>query len=282
MNRMKFNKKVFSYLISYAILIIITVVLISPYIIALNVSLRSPQNLFDNSWIPKPIYFKNYITAFLARPFLKYYINTFIYTFGIVIGQILIGSMAGFAFAFLRFRWKNIIFIGILLTMMIPIPVTIIPTMLQLKIMPGISNSGWLSTFQGLIIPQISAAFVIYLFRQFFYNIPKDLIEAARIDGASFFRIYFKIAVPLVKPGIVTTAILVGTWAWNDYIFPLFVAQQQRMYVVSIGLQDYLSEKSPYWNLFMAASITAIIPILILFIIFQKQFIKSIALTGFK
>ncbi len=219
---------------------------------------------------------KNYADVFEAVPFARFYLNSIIVSVLITIGQVLTSSLAAYAFARLNFKFRNQLFLGYLATMMIPGTVTMIPVFIIIK------KLGWIDTYQALILPMMFSAYGTFMLRQFFLSIPKDLEESAVIDGATKLRIYWQIILPLSKPALATLTIFVFLGAWNDFMWPLIVTNSMEMKTLPVGLAAFQGLYTTNWTLLMAASMMALLPVLILYILAQKYFEKGIVLSGLK
>jgi len=208
--------------------------------------------------------------------FLMFYINSIIVVVAVTAGQLITCSMAAFAFSRLRFPGRDVLFFGYLATMMIPAAVTLVPVFMLMRIL------GWFSTYKALILPAMFSAYGTFLLRQFFMTLPSELEEAAKIDGAGFFRIYWRIALPLSKPALATLATFTFMGNWQSFLWPLLVIDEPSMYTLPIGLQQFQTLYTTRWHLMMAASMIALIPIIVVFIFNQRYFVEGVKLTGMK
>ena len=296
---MKKMKKIISIsliknLVFYFFLVVLAISMLLPLIWMLNISLKPSGQIYEYppSLIPKTFVVGNYVTAWVGADFSLYFKNTTIYTLVSVIFILFFSSLAGYTFARLRFPGRDILFLIILLTMMIPYQVTLIPLFLIVKNFPlaggnnifGTGGKGLIDTYAGLIIPGLVPAFGIFLFRQFFLGLPGELEDAARIDGCSEFRIYWQIMLPLTKPALILLGIFSFQGKWNDLLWPLIVTTTKHMRTLQIGLAVFQGEQrsGAQWNEMMAAGLVVIIPVIIIFLIGQKYFTKGVALTGIK
>lgn len=227
-------------------------------------------SLFPAEWT-----LENFQILFERLNFDVYFKNTLIITLMSFVG-LLLNAMAGFGFAHYEFKGKNILFILVLATMMIPGQVTMIPVYLMLNQM-GLTN-----TYLGIVLPGLTGAFGIFLFRQFFSNISPEFFEAARLDGASEFFIFFRVALPLSKPIIAVQGILTFIGGWNSFIWPLIIANDQRFYTLSVGLQLLQGQHGSNHALQMAGAAFMVVPILIVFLIFQKYILSGFNISGGK
>jgi multiple sugar transport system permease protein len=253
-------------------------IVLAPFIWMILTSLKDMNEIFvyPPKWLPEKFHFENYLLAFDAAPFGMYYLNTLFVAITVTIGQLITCSMAAFAFARLRFRGRDPLFFVFLGTMMIPYNVTMIPSFMVLYWL------GWIDTYQALIVPGLASAFGTFLLRQFFMTIPKELEEAAYIDGAGKFQVLWRVIVPLSKPALATLAIFTFMGVFNDFIWALIVLSSEEMRTVQLGLAIFRDRYLTQWDLLMAGSVTAVLPILIVFFFAQKYFIKGITLSGLK
>ncbi|GAB4563937.1 MAG: carbohydrate ABC transporter permease [Anaerolineae bacterium] len=232
--------------------------------------LRFPPELIPNPWV-----WTNFVEGFTFLPFGRYFWNSTQIAVITVIGQVFAASLAGYAFARLRAPDREILFVIVLSTMMLPYTVTMIPQFVLFKTL------GWLDTYKPLIIPHFGGgAFYIFLFRQFFRGIPEDIFEAARLDGCSYFGIYWRILIPLSMPVIATSAILIFQNSWQDLIGPLIYLNSNAKYTIPLGLATFRSSygSSP-WNLIMAVSIVAALPPVLMFFFGQRYLLSGIVVT---
>jgi len=227
-------------------------------------------------WIPKDWQWINYVKAWNVAPFGRYFFNSFVIAIMTTIGEVITAILAAYAFAKMRFFGKNVIFAVLLGTLMIPGEMLLIPNYVT------ITRLGWYNRYEALIIPWLASVFAIFLLRQFFRSIPDELQEAARIDGCSRIRFLWQIVVPLSKPAIMTVALLKFLGSWNAFLWVLIMTSSESMRTVPVGLSLFSSEVGTAYEQLMAASVLAIIPVLILFLFTQKQFIQGVARTGIK
>lgn len=262
----------------YIILGLFALVLALPLIWLVSTSLKTGAQTFlmPPKWLPDPIVWANYADAFKAVPFHRYFWNTFQIVVLATLGTLLTSSLAAFAFARLRFPGREPLFLLVLSTLMLPGIVTLIPTFIVFRYLH------WINTLKPLIVPYWlgGSAFFIFLIRQFFMTIPYELDEAARIDGASNFRIYWNILIPLSQPVLAAVAIFSVIHHWNDFFLPLVYLQDTSRWTMAIGLQGFKDLYSTSWNLMMAASTAMIVPLLILFFLAQRYFVSGIQLSG--
>lgn len=220
---------------------------------------------------------KNFLRIFTIIPMGTYLKNTVLFSLGATLLSLLFDSLAGYAFARLKFKGKNLLFVIVLITMMVPFQVMMIPLFLESHFL------GILNTYAGLILPKATTAFGIFMMRSYFSQLPKDLEEAARIDGVSEIGIFFRIMLPLVKPGLLTLGIFHLMNNWNDLLYPMMMTNSAKMRTLSAGLAMLVGERGTlYYGPQLAGTVISIAPLLILYIFFQKYFIASVASTGLK
>jgi len=266
--------------ISYILLIIGSMIMAVPFIWLIRSSLMEPRQIFTfpPEWIPKPFVWSNYKNALKAAPFLIYLKNTMFIVVFVMGGTLLTSALSAYSFA--RFNWpgKKLMFYLLLSTMMLPYAVTLIPNFILWHWL------GFTNTPVPLIVPAWfgGGAFNIFLLRQFFMTIPKELDEAALIDGANYFQIFFLILLPLMKPALAVVAIFTFMGTWNDFLGPLIYLGDSNKYTLAIGLAQFKGNYAAQWNYLMAASTVVILPIIVLFFVCQKYFVQGITLTGLK
>jgi multiple sugar transport system permease protein len=260
----------------HALLIAGSVVMLLPFAWMLSTSLKLPPDIFTYPpvWIPNPIAWQNYVKTVTVMPFGRFYLNSLIVTTGVTLLQLLTSSLAAFAFARMRFPGRNALFLLYLATLMIPFQVTMIPNFILVRTL------GWYDTYQALILPPAFSAFSTFLLRQYFLGIPRDLDEAARIDGATSLRIWWQVIMPLAGPAIAALATFVSLNSWNDFLWPLIITNSPAMRTLPVGLSTFQGQYKTDWNLLMAGSVIAMLPVLLVYIIGQRWFIKGITLSG--
>lgn len=235
-------------------------------------ALSSPPTFIPRTWHPE-----NYALALQAAPFGRYFFNTAYVALWTVAGVLVVSTLAAYAFARMEFYGKNVLFTAFLATLMIPGEVTLIPNFVIIT-----KWLGWYNTYQAQIIPHIGNVFAIFLLRQFFMSVPKELDDAAQIDGCSQFRFLWSIVLPLSTPAIITVALLTFLGAWNAFLWPLIVTRSPEMRPIQLGLQAFSSEAGSRYAELMAASTLVILPTVVLYVAAQKYFVEGIARTGLK
>ncbi len=265
-------------LLWHLVLSAFAIVLIAPLVWLISTSLKEPSAIFTlpPKWIPDPIRWQNYPEALNAQPFARFFLNTMIITILATLGTVITASMAAYSFARLRFPLRSFWFGLMISTLMLPSIVTLIPTFILFRYLK------WIDTFYPLIVPFWfgGSPFFIFLLRQFFLTIPLELDEAARIDGASNYRIYWQIILPLAKPALATVMIFSIINHWNEFILPLIYLHSTDKWTMAIGLQGFSDLYSTQWHWLMAASTVMVLPLIILFFSAQRYYLEGIHMTG--
>jgi multiple sugar transport system permease protein len=251
-----------------------------PFIWAVSTSLKADSEvfIFPPRFIPEVIQWQNYPDALTAIPFGRYTLNTLFLAAARIIGNILSCSLVAFAFSRLRWKGRDVLFFVVLATMMIPEEVTLIPQYIIY------SKLGWVNTYLPLTVPSFLAgsAFYVFLLRQFFLTIPRELDDAARVDGASYFQIYWRIIMPLSTPALITIGIFTFQNSWNAFFGPLIYLQDRSLYTVSLGLSLFQEQYHTDWTLLMAAAVAIMLPTILVFFLLQRRFIEGVTFTGLK
>lgn len=265
---------------SYVLLTLCSAMLIVPFVWLLSTSLktRGTEFLVPPQWIPQPIEWDNYRVAVFESglPFPTFFLNTVTITAFNLVGSLWIGSLVGFGLARLRFPGRNVVFLLVLSTMMLPSVVTLIPSYLLF------TSLGWVDTWLPLIVPTFfgGGAFNVFLFRQYFLTVPRDLDEAARMDGASTWQIYARIALPLAGPVLATVAIFTFLENWNNFLGALIYLNSFDKMTLAVGLRAFQGLRQSDWNLMMAAATLMTVPVMAIFIFTQRYFMRGIVMTG--
>ena len=270
----------------YVILLAGGIFMLMPFVWMISSSLKDMESIFvfPPQWIPQKVIIKNYIELFTNSyyNFGRYYLNTAIVVIFRITGMFIFCSMAAYGFARLKFPFKNVLFLLVLATLMQPIQVSMVPLYFEMKFFR------WVNTFMALVIPHslgcFGGAFSIFLLRQYFMAIPKDLEDAAFIDGCNIPRTFISIMLPQVKTAYAALAIFNFQSAWNDFVWPLIVINNPKRYVVSLGISQFLSDRAALtnWPLLMASSVLALLPIIVVFLVFQKYFMRNLVMSGLK
>lgn len=259
----------------HGLLLLGSLVTLTPFGLMLVVSLWPKTAFLMGRFPPDQITIQNYFETFRSIPFGRFYLNSLIVATSTVTLQILTASLAAFAFARLRFWGRETLFLLYLATLMIPFQVTMIPNYIIIA-----RFLQWRDTYQALILPTAFSAFSTFLLRQYFKGLPLDLDEAARMDGANSFRIWWQIIMPLSGPVIATLAIFNFQGSWNDFLWPLVITSKEQMRTIPIGLASFQGQYQTEWHLLMAGAVIALLPILVIYVIGQNWFVRGITLTG--
>lgn len=261
----------------HVILILGSLLVVLPFLWMITTSLQTRAETYVNTSIfPTSWHFENYLRAWRSAPFAKYYFNSIVMTVGIVLGHLVFDSFAAYPFARLEFPLKKAIFVLLLSALMIPGFVIVIPAY------EIVARLGWIDSMTALIVPRLVDVFGILLLRQYFATIPKELDEAARIDGCGRFGIFFRVIAPLASPAFATLGIFTFLFAWNDFLWPLLVTNVDETRTIQIGLTSFIGRYGTSWNYLMAGTITATVPSIIVFLFFQRALVRGIANTGLK
>lgn len=273
------NKKVLI-LFSYMILLAGAFSMLFPFFWMLMTSFMTSSQILSGviNFIPKPFVFQNYIDITQKIPLMQYFLNSLFVAVLTTFGQVFISAFAGYSFAKMNFKGKDILFFTFLVTMMIPPQVNIIPLFFLMK------ELNWIDTYYALIIPGIFGGFGIFLMRQWFKGLPSSLEDAAKIDGCNYFQTFFKIALPLGMPALATLSIFTFIASWNSFMWPLIVTNSDRMRTLPVGLAVFKGSfrETTEWGQLTACAIIAVIPVIIVFLAGQKYFIKGLMAGAIK
>lgn len=264
-------------LIFLATLLTISVLFILPFFWMLMTSLKAPVELmkWPPGWFPDTFRWQNYEDAVTYIPFFRYVGNTMVITLGSILGVLISCPMVAYGFSHIDWPGRDVLFVVMLMTIMIPFPVTMIPLYVLF------ARIGWINTYLPLVLPLFfGVPFYIFLLRQFFMTIPGELTDAARIDGASEPRIYWQLILPLTKPALATVVLFQFLSSWSDFLGPLLYLRDNDMFTIAVGLQMFHSEHDTEFHLLMAASTILTVPIIAIFYLVQRTFIQGITLTG--
>jgi multiple sugar transport system permease protein len=271
------NPRIGTKLLAHLLLLAGAATILIPFLWMITTSLKTRAKVhLAPHIVPNQLHWRNYLDSWRADDFARYYLNSVVMAAAIVVGQLIFASLAGYAFARLRFPGRGLLFGLVLMTMMVPVYVTLIPSYLVVK------EFGWLDSYQALIIPRLVSAFGIFLMRQHYLTIPRDLEESALLDGASRIRIWAGIFLPLSGPALATLTIFSFLFAWNDFLWPLIVTTSPDMRTIQLGLAMFTGKYGTQWTLLMAGAVTATIPALLVFIAGQRWFVRGIVMTGIK
>lgn len=267
----------------YIIHLVLALIVLLPLAFALVSSFRPLDEIYKymspvtwRTFWPSELTFEAYQSLFVDRGFGRTLLNTFLVGFSSVLGGLVLGSMAAFAFVYFEFRGKAALFLLVLLTFMIPFEVISIP------LYSLVNQLGWIDTYAGIIVPGLANGLVVFLFRQFFLELPYSLIESARMDGASWGRVYARIVMPLCKPVTVSASLLIFIQQWESFMWPLIATRSKEYKVIQVALSDFITEYGTYWNEMFAAAILSVLIPVILLIPLQRYYVQGIANTGSK
>lgn len=263
----------------FLVLILGAIISIFPVFWALSTSLKSTSQVFSDplGWVPHPFEWRNYVHVWTVEPFGRYIFNTFFVSIVTALGQMLFGALGAYAFARMKFIGKNVFFGMYLSTMMVPPVVTMIPLFILMKYL------GWINTYYALIAPTVlGTPLGIFLLRQFFLTIPVELEEAAQIDGASVVRIFWRIILPMAKPALTTLGLISFVMTWNNFIWPVIVINSNRYMVLTLAVANFQTQYGSEWNYLMVVVLLTTIPLLVIFILFQRYIINGIQLSASK
>jgi multiple sugar transport system permease protein len=265
--------------VAYTLAVIVAIGFLLPLFWMISSSLKPDYQVleFPPRWLPDPVRWANYPEALTYVPFARYGLNTLFIAVMTIVGHILSCTVVAYAFARLWAPGKNVLFVILLATMMLPYPVTMVPIYI------GFNKLGWVNSFRPLIVPAFfGSPFFIFLLRQFFLTLPPELEDAARVDGANILQILWHVILPISKPALATVAIFSFQASWNDFLAPLIYLHDQSKYTISLGLNFFRSSYDVRWGYLMAASLVTMLPVILVFFLAQKQFIRGITLTGMK
>ncbi|GIK27283.1 MAG: carbohydrate ABC transporter permease [Chloroflexi bacterium] len=273
------KNRVWHNVFGYGALLIVAAALMLPLYWMVSTAVKSPAQMFEipPAWIPNPVDFSSFPKVFQEVPFGRFLVNTIIIVALNIVGHLVSVTLIAYGFARLRFPGRSVLFLIMLSTLMIPYHVTLVPRFILF------SKLGWINTYLPLTVPAFTgSAFLIFLVRQYMMSIPFDLDEAAYIDGASRFGVFWRIILPLSRPALMLVIVFTFVGTWNDFLQPLIYLNDPNMFTVSLGLSFFQGARETNWNLLMAGSLLATIPPLILFFIAQRQLIGGISIEGLK
>ena len=276
------QRQLFKKVFAYAFLTVGAVTMVAPFLWMVATSLKNPGDVFSyqkawwQEWIPTKFVWQNYTKAWQVVPFAQFYMNSIFVSLAITLGQVATSAMAAYSFARLRFPGRERLFFAYLATMMVPGAVTMIPVFILLR------KFGWIDTFKAMILPSMFTAYGTFMLRQFFMTLPRDLEDAAKIDGCSYAGIFWRIILPLSQPALATLTTFTFMGSWMSFMWPLIVMNTHEKFTLPIGLAYFQSLHGTDWTLLMAGSIMMILPILAVFIFNQRFFVEGIKLSGIK
>ncbi len=272
-----FNRKFRTNILLLLVLVPVALIVMTPYLWMITGSLKHRGTIGEPPYLfPVTFDISNYLKAWEGAPFARYFLNTAFVAVSVVLSRVVIGSMAAYAFAVLKFKGRDLLFLLYLSTMMIPFYAVVIPTYLIIK------DLAWFNSYQALIVPRMVDAFAILLLRQAFIAVPKDYLDAARIDGASHWQVLWRIIFPMSLPTVMTVAIFSFLFIWNDFLWPFLVANDTNMRMIQTGLQAFSGRYLTEWTYWMAGTVMATLPPILLFLAAQKQFISGLSRSGLR
>jgi multiple sugar transport system permease protein len=273
------NKSTYLHVLSYCLLVGYGAITLIPFLWAISASFKSLSEIVSGvtNWIPQHFTLDNYRQIFINEPlFSRWLLNSLAIAISVTTFNLLFNSMAGYALARLSFTGRRFWFFLVLAILAVPAQVTLMPTFLILKAL------GWLNSYQGTIVPGMVNATFIFMMRQFFKNFPKELEEAAALDGLNPFKIFWHIVLPLAKPALAAQAIFIFMGSWNNFLLPVVILFDPEMFTLPLGLNTFKGQYLSYWNYIMAASVVFTLPVLILYIFFNRYFVKNVTFSGTK
>lgn len=263
-------------IVVFLITLVLALLTIFPLLWMLSAAFKGPDESGSISLIPRAPTLSNFAYVFTQVPFLTYMLNSFLVAGSVTIIALLFHSMAAYALSWLKFPGRDAIFVGIFSTFLVSLPIILVPLFILVKML------GLLNSYGGLIIPAIFNAFGIFLLRQFYITIPRELGEAAVLDGCSHWQVYWHLILPLSRPIMAALAVFFFLANWNSFLWPLTITSDQNLWMVQLGIASFQQQYSSAWNYIMAASTVAALPTLILFFFFQRQLVESIKSSGIK
>jgi multiple sugar transport system permease protein len=272
------TKRTIASLAIYGMLMIAVALTMMPIVWMVSTSFKTADRIFTYpvEWLPNGLHWENYVFALAARPFGMYLLNSTVQAVVSMLISLLLCSAAGYSFAHYSYPGRDIMFVLVLSTLMIPFEVIAVPLYLQIHLW------GWINSYSGLILPTALSAIGIFIMRQYMMGIPKDFIESSRIDGANELQIFVYVIWPLSIPALSAVAIYTFVYTWNSYLWPLLVVNQDRMRTLPLGMALFANELTVSYNRIMAVAVFGALPLVLLFLILQRNFVQGIALTGLR
>ena len=262
--------------VAYLVLAVFAAIAIGPFLYLLSPSFRQSYELFSYppQWIPKSLYWGNFSTILHQTSYLRWGLNTLIFATSVTLITLAIDTMAGYAFARLRFPGRTALFLLVIATLMIPTAVLIAPLYIMVSHLPGWTYSG-INTYPGMILPMVASPLGVFMMRQFMSTLPEALVEAARLDGASEWQIFRKIVLPLMKPAIVVLGIFTFMFQWVNFLWPLVITTTDNMKTLTVGVASLQGQFVTNWGVISAAAVMTMLPVIIIFLIFQRWFVQA-------
>jgi multiple sugar transport system permease protein len=270
-------------IVLYAALVFIALVTLLPFLWTLGAAFRENAEIFRytrplSRWtfVPRQPTLGGFAYIFGQDRFGRYMANSFLVAATVTAAGLFVNSLAGFGFARFRFPGRDPLFVAVLVTFMVPLEIIVIPLYIVVR------GFGWVDSYWALIVPAIADAFSIFLLRQFFQELPQELVDAARIDGCGWFGVYWRIALPLVKPALVTAGLLSFIRQWDSFFWPLVATSSPAYTVVQVALAKYITEFVTFWDRLLAGAVSASVPVLVLYFLLQRYYVQGVSTTGLK
>jgi len=272
-------RRIAGQVLTYVVAVIGLLIFCIPVYFMISTSFKAEDEVFalPIHWLPHEFTLTNYPGAFAIAPFQQYFFNSVFLATSVVLSTLFFSALAGYGFAKFSFPGKNIAFLFVLSTLMVPFQVLLVPLYLL------VYSLGWANNYAGLIVPGALSAFGVFLMRQFCMTLPDELLDAARIDGASEPRIFWSLVLPLLMPPLASLAIITFLGSWNDFLWPLIVVNKDNLFTLPVGMAVFQQPlRQPYWTYIMAVSTVATLPVILVFILLQRYFIQGVVLSGLK
>jgi len=263
-------------IVAWTLLFLGGLVMLTPLLLMFSTSLKYSSDVYDLRLIPADPTLDNYVQVLSDGRFLRWFVNSVAIATAVTLSNVFFDSLVGYTLAKFEFRGRYLVFIAILSTLMIPTEMLVIPWYIMAR------NFGWLDTYWGIMFPGMMTAFGTFLMKQFFETVPKDFIEAARIDGLNEFTIWWRIAMPLVTPALSALAIFTFLGNWTAFVWPLIVTTSNELYTVPVGLSSFAVEQSIQWEMIMTGASLATLPTLIIFLVLQRYIVRGVVRAGLK
>jgi ABC-type glycerol-3-phosphate transport system permease component len=262
--------------LSYAVLLLFALIAVVPFVYLLSPSFRQSYELFTYppQWIPDTLYWGNFSTVLNETSYYRWGLNTLVFATSVTLITLVIDTLAGYAFARLRFPGRTVLFALVISTLMIPTAAVVAPLYIMVSHMPGWTHAG-VNTYLGLILPMVCSPLGVFMMRQFISTLPEGLVEAARLDGASEFQIFRKIVLPLMKPAIVVLGIFTFMFQWVNFLWPLVITTTDSMKTLTVGIASLQGQFVTDWGVISAAAVMTMLPVIIVFLIFQRWFVQA-------
>jgi multiple sugar transport system permease protein len=267
----------------YAGLGLVALLTLLPFLWAVGASFRENAEIFRHirplsiwTFVPRKPTLDGFAHIFGQDRFGRFMANSFVVALAVTLGGLFVNSLAGFGFARFRFPGRDALFVAVLVTFMVPLEIIVIPLYIVVR------GLGWIDSYWALVVPAVADAFSIFLLRQFFRELPQELVDAARIDGCGWFAVYWRIALPLVKPALVTAGLLTFIRQWDSFFWPLVATSSPEYTVVQVALAKYITEFVTFWDRLLAGVVAASVPVLVLYFVLQRYYVEGISTTGLK